>query len=1149
MYKFGRSDSFHSSSPPDLRGFVAGCAGIVVAYCVTVLWQVATFPDVGLRCLLPDHIDSQGTISNFDLSEIRPFLVSGSGSRSQHRTGTLAKSAHFRPVTELRSVHGLLTSVTGRLPIHRYSAIAAGALSSRRPDARRAAIRGDAIRLPPPRRGMVAGVEIWEWIRRDNQKLYSTPRAGDRLIRLNGQPISTFLDFVSALESLRSAKIPPGGQLAPGSVPDHQQVPALVEVFSAEPSLPSTRLVEVIYRRPSAAPSEQQRRVYVPVQPVSVTEVSMTIIWFVCQLSILGIAITAYWYRPFDRIAQNFCLMCCASMGAFVPGFHWWILANNPLLNIPFILSASLLPSLVLNFFLAFPREPEFVRSHRRLVYSTLFGAAGAVSLSLIIVYWTAWALNGSGELRVFQKLSLLTRSVVLGATSALDTVEQAVRLLVVLRATVHVAIAMAFLYFLATVVRLGLSLFRIETPRERRQVVTILIAAMLSTIPIGYAIYLAFFRKVDFALGHAQFPMFLASMLFMAAYGHGIIRHRLMLAEEGEDRSRHYVVTSLLVSGGFATLLALGGVFAHSYSLPLNSTTAQRLSLFFILLLAAGLCLWVRDRLQAIVDRRFFSEKYQLDRAMQQLNRSAAYLSEPSEMADITLKTCLNVMDASFAIMYARDGQGVFRLIGVQGTTTAPSQLRSEQIYLEVPGENVIYRVPSANREAMSPVQELLHDLRAELLCVMEGDEGILGVILIGHAPGNSIFTAEDITFLRAMAQMSVLALHSSRANQAMARLDAELTIRMDRIAEQQRQLAMLRAELTALQPDVSPSSVAPSETEFERDGVRGSSPALLDVLEQVRKAARSAATVLIRGESGTGKELLARVIHRNSDRAAGSLVCVNCAALSPSLLESELFGHVRGAFTGAHADKSGRFLAAHGGTLFLDEIGDISLETQVKLLRVLQERCFEPVGSDKTVQVDVRLVTATNRNLEEMMSRGEFRDDLYYRLNVVTLTLPPLRERPEDLAELVFFFLSRAARKSRKQIREIAPDALSALEAYSWPGNIRELENVIERAVVLSDNEIITLTDLPPELHVNSVPRPKSGGSRRKTVSSVRSVARRFEERENSTLRTVPGMSEENQLREALRLAEGNKAVAARMLNLPRSTFFSKCRKYGLG
>ena len=276
----------------------------------------------------------------------------------------------------------------------------------------------------------------------------------------------------------------------------------------------------------------------------------------------------------------------------------------------------------------------------------------------------------------------------------------------------------------------------------------------------------------------------------------------------------------------------------------------------------------------------------------------------------------------------------------------------------------------------------------------------------------------------------------------------------------------------------------------------------------------------------------------------SAAQFTIIRLPALSSSLLESELFGHVRGAFTGAHADKPGRFLAAHGGTLFLDEIGDISAETQVKLLRVLQERRFEPVGSDRSIDVDVRVVAATNRNLEDLITKGEFREDLFYRLNVVSLTLPALRDRQEDLAELVFYFLSRAAQKSRKQIRQIEPAALDALQAHLWPGNIRELENVIERAVVLTDSDVITLADLPEELRSGiHVVRPVRAAVRTSATAASTAVARKV---------TAPAAAsqqdEERAIREALRAAGGNKAVAARSLNLPRSTFFSRCRRYGI-
>jgi DNA-binding NtrC family response regulator len=244
------------------------------------------------------------------------------------------------------------------------------------------------------------------------------------------------------------------------------------------------------------------------------------------------------------------------------------------------------------------------------------------------------------------------------------------------------------------------------------------------------------------------------------------------------------------------------------------------------------------------------------------------------------------------------------------------------------------------------------------------------------------------------------------------------------------------------------------------------GSSPEMQRVFKTVAQIAPSRATVLLTGESGTGKELVAAAIHHHSPRATGPFVKLHCAALAESLLESELFGHERGAYTGADRKREGRFEQANGGTLFLDEIGEISLGTQVKLLRVLQEREFERVGGSQTLHVDVRVVAATNRDLKEMVAAGKFREDLYYRLNVINLTLPSLRERPTDVPSLAMHFLRRYAAENDKPVKTISDQALSQLASYPWPGNVRELENVIERAVVLTDGESIELSHLPPEL-----------------------------------------------------------------------------------
>ena len=247
-----------------------------------------------------------------------------------------------------------------------------------------------------------------------------------------------------------------------------------------------------------------------------------------------------------------------------------------------------------------------------------------------------------------------------------------------------------------------------------------------------------------------------------------------------------------------------------------------------------------------------------------------------------------------------------------------------------------------------------------------------------------------------------------------------------------------------------------------YDFDRIIGSSGALEKVLGVVRKVAKSNTTVLVRGETGTGKELIAGAVHHNSHRAARNFIKVNCAALQENLLESELFGHEKGAFTGADKQRIGRFEQADGGTLFLDEIGDMSANTQAKILRVLQEHEFERLGGTRTLRVDVRLIAATNRDLPAMVQTGQFREDLYYRLNVVSIEMPPLRERKEDILPLAMHFIRRFGSELKKRLDGLDNDAQKLLVRYNWPGNIRELENAIERAALLAETQMITSSDL---------------------------------------------------------------------------------------
>src|SRR6266536_4229320 len=268
----------------------------------------------------------------------------------------------------------------------------------------------------------------------------------------------------------------------------------------------------------------------------------------------------------------------------------------------------------------------------------------------------------------------------------------------------------------------------------------------------------------------------------------------------------------------------------------------------------------------------------------------------------------------------------------------------------------------------------------------------------------------------------------------------------------------------------------------------VAGKSNTMARVIEEAKKAASSKTTVLLLGESGTGKELFARSIHDWSERAGRPFVAINCVGLSKELLESELFGHERGAFTGAHQLKKGKMKIADGGTVFLDEVGDISAELQTKLLRFLQEREFERVGGTQPIPVDVRVIAATNRDLSSAIKEGRFREDLYYRLNVIPISLPPLKERKEDIPVLAQFFLRRFALETKKNFTGISEEAVAKLVAYEWPGNVRELANGIERAVVLGHGPEVTLDDLPPRIVYSEAERTSEGLSYRTAVDAAR-------------------------------------------------------------
>ncbi len=350
-------------------------------------------------------------------------------------------------------------------------------------------------------------------------------------------------------------------------------------------------------------------------------------------------------------------------------------------------------------------------------------------------------------------------------------------------------------------------------------------------------------------------------------------------------------------------------------------------------------------------------------------------------------------------------------------------------------------------------------------------------------------------------------------------------LTVIASLIARTAVKLEAVNRERQALRQENERLSMALAD-KFSTSRIVGNSNKMKEVFYLVDQVSGSTATVFIRGESGTGKELVATAIHYNSPRAKGPFIRVNCAALPASLVESELFGHTKGAFTGAAREKPGKFELAHGGTIFLDEIGSVPLEAQAKLLRVLQEREVERVGDVRTREVDVRVVAATNRNMEEALSGGDFREDLYYRLNVFPIFLPPLRERPTDILLLADHFVEKYARKHKRDVRRLSTPAIDAMMAYHWPGNVRELENCIERGVLLANEGVIHSYHLPLTLQTAEESETVISRSLVETLAKV----------------------EQDLITDALKSTKGNMAQAARLLQTTERIIRYKIKGYNL-
>jgi Nif-specific regulatory protein len=453
------------------------------------------------------------------------------------------------------------------------------------------------------------------------------------------------------------------------------------------------------------------------------------------------------------------------------------------------------------------------------------------------------------------------------------------------------------------------------------------------------------------------------------------------------------------------------------------------------------------------------------------------------SETDELRVESSFGLNDDSARRVTYRVGEGVVGRVAESGKPVVVPQASREPLLLQ--------RLAGSERRAAR------HEM--SFVCVP---------ILIGRKPvgvlGVDTPYAEGRDYERVTKLLSVAASMIAQA------------LRVERYVEAER--ARLLDENSHLKQEL--------RERYDFSHIVGSSNAMREVYEQVTQVARTNTTVLLRGESGTGKEMIAHAIHYNSLRAGKPFVKVSCAALPETLIESELFGYERGAFTGAMSRKKGRFELADGGTLFLDEIGDLNASTQIKLLRALQEREFERLGSTETIKVNVRLIAATNKDLEKAIEKGQFRADLYYRLNVFTIFMPPLRERKPDILLLADHFLEKYGREHHKHIKRISTPAIDMLTSYHWPGNVRELENIVERAVVVCDSSVIHGHHLPPTLQT------AEGSGTVTRLSLAQSVA----------------AYESDIIQDALKTARGNRAKAAKLLHTTERILGYKIKKYGI-
>jgi transcriptional regulator with GAF, ATPase, and Fis domain len=935
------------------------------------------------------------------------------------------------------------------------------------------------------------------------------PREEDQIVRVGKRAIRTWPQLLQALNELRDL--------------EPEEVRSLVDADKysfirledpATTGVPGQLYVRVEFERADA--NNGQLLSYTRWCHVSShlpEEWLPSVIWFSLKLGLFLVAALVFWKRPTDRSATQFFLLCIVTLGAYMGGYHWSSIASRPELILVFMLCSIMLPPVLLHFYSVFPRPKQLLLGWPRRTLLAIYSLPVIFLATIVTTYFLVRTFDRGG----FPD----------------DYVNQALR---VLRIEIYSYLGVASLWYLASVGCLWQSYRTAADATERNQVKWIVRASVAALVPIGISLYLAIWRPNDFSAGDTTWWMFAASLCFTVAFGFSITRYGLMQLDQIVSSGMVYFAISFLAGLACYGVVFVGTLIAGRGSGPLLTEALPVSTTVLVLLLILDL---VRGRLKKGLDRRFHREKYQLDRTLRRMGQAIEQLVDPPTLAKRLLQASAEVLSVSRGSVYLREGSPpLYRLVDALGVQPPLVELSSGCPLIEAVRARGALVAQNGRSSISDPVQRQLLFLGGAVAQPLSHEGELLAVLVLG-SKDLGYYSPEDLNLLAAFSQLTALALKSAERHRTIEALNRDLQTKVEKISEQQRRILALQSQLMRQSKTAESSSPATPGT----GGIVGSSTVVQQLLQLIKKVSASQSAVLIRGESGTGKELVARALHENSPRAGKAFIKVNCSALSPGLLESELFGHVKGAFTGAHRDKVGRFELANGGTLFLDEIGDISLDVQTKLLRVIQEMTFERVGSSEPVQVDVRVIAATHQDLEQLITDGRFREDLYYRLNVISVHVPTLRDRREDIPQLALHFLNLHAQRCSRPVLQIDDDALALLKAYDWPGNIRQLENVLERAVVVAEGLEITVADLPAEL-VEDVDKRAGLGPTESDEDGLflRHPAGLQGEREDRDRR------ERERLVRALASAKGNKAEAARALGLARSTLVSRLKKHGL-